>query len=79
MKKITKFLIVIIILGVIIGAGIPIAYVYFFRSTTVSPNHVRIYVNSTIYSSLSTELSQYRQDIIDQGYTGRILTGRITT
>jgi len=69
MKKITKYLIVIIILGVILGAGIPITYVYLTRRPTVNLGHIRIYVNSTIYTSLSTEISQYRQDVIDQGYT----------
>ncbi|MHA2035528.1 MAG: hypothetical protein ACW98X_03785 [Promethearchaeota archaeon] len=49
MRKITKSLIIIIILGIILGAGIPITYVYFFRSPSVSSGHVRIYVNSTIY------------------------------
>jgi len=60
MKKITKYLIVIIILGVILGAGIPITYIYLFRNPLdptdptsptdppVSSGHVRIYVNSKI-------------------------------
>ncbi|MHA2283896.1 MAG: C25 family cysteine peptidase, partial [Promethearchaeota archaeon] len=69
MKKATKYLVIIIILGVILGAGIPISYVYFFKGSNVRPRHVRIYVNSTIYTSLSTEISQYRQDVIDQGYS----------
>ncbi|MHA2270146.1 MAG: C25 family cysteine peptidase [Promethearchaeota archaeon] len=74
MRKATKYIVSIIILGVILGAGIPITYFSFFRNNTgplepVPSGHVRIYVNSTIYTSLSTEISQYRQDVIDQGYT----------
>lgn len=69
MRKGTKYLFVIIILGIILGAGIPITYVYLSRRPSVIHGHVRLYVNSTIYTSLSTEISQYSQDIANQGYT----------
>ncbi|MHA1988477.1 MAG: C25 family cysteine peptidase [Promethearchaeota archaeon] len=69
MKKKNKYLIAILILGSILGASIPITYINLIRRPSVNSGHVRIYVNSTIYSSLSTEISQYSQDIINQGYT----------
>ncbi|MCK4779350.1 MAG: hypothetical protein KAT57_04145, partial [Candidatus Lokiarchaeota archaeon] len=35
--------------------------------------HIHFYVNSTIYSSLSSEIEQYKQDVINQGYTVDII------
>ncbi|MBA7689155.1 hypothetical protein ES703_97657 [subsurface metagenome] len=68
MKKITKYFIIVIICVAFIGITIPFTLIGFKR-TSNTPSHVRIYVNSTIYNSLSTEISQYCQDVIDQGYS----------
>lgn len=38
-----------------------------------SKDYVRIYVNSTIYGSLITEVNQYKQDIINQGYVADVI------
>jgi len=40
---------------------------------SASIKYVRIYVNSTIYGSLSTEINQYKQDIENQGYSATII------
>jgi hypothetical protein len=71
LKKISKILtIIFVLIGLVIaGFSIPILYNYFQRTITKEASHVNVYVNSTIYSSLSTEINQYKEDIISQGYT----------
>ncbi|MBY9005166.1 MAG: hypothetical protein KGD63_00225 [Candidatus Lokiarchaeota archaeon] len=73
MKKTAIFLIFILVVGSIIGT---ISYFIFFynpnpQSTT---KYVRIYVNSTIYGSLQTEINQYDQDVKNQGYLTSIIS-----
>ena len=68
MKKITKYLIVAIVCIAFLGVSIPFILIS-FKGTPVASGHVRIYVNSTLYSNISPEISQYRQDILNQGYT----------
>jgi hypothetical protein len=68
MKKITKYLIVAVVCIAFLGVSIPFTLIS-FKGTPVAPGYVRIYVNSTLYSNISPEISQYRQDILDQGYT----------
>ncbi|UCC19305.1 MAG: hypothetical protein JSV62_14560 [Promethearchaeota archaeon] len=69
MKKINKYLIVIALCIIFIGVTIPFTLIDFGGRPPTQSNYVRIYVNSTIYSSLSSNITQYRQDIITQGYT----------
>ncbi|MFW9781745.1 MAG: C25 family cysteine peptidase [Candidatus Heimdallarchaeota archaeon] len=76
MKKSTKVLIIIIITIAFVGVTVPFTLFNFSRSSNPTPPtsvHVRIYVNSTLYSSLSSEISQYNQDVIAQGYTTELI------
>lgn len=68
MKKITKYFFIIIVCVALLGITIPLTLINFKR-TSNTPGHVRIYVNSTIYTSLSAEISQYSQDVTNQGYS----------
>jgi len=78
MKKITKYLIVFIIAGAFIGITIPFTLYIFSRTpTSTQSTHVHIYVNSTIYNSLSSDIEQYKQDVITQGYTVNIINWSI--
>jgi hypothetical protein len=74
MNKKTKFLLVVIVCGIFIGVTIPFSLVIFSKSpASTQSTHVHFYVNSTIYSSLSSEIEQYKQDVINQGYTVDII------
>jgi len=68
MKKINKYLLAIAICIIFVGATIPFTLIDFGGRQSPQIPRVHIYVNSTIYSSLSSNISQYRQDIINQGY-----------
>ena len=74
MKRINKILIVIVLCFVFIGVTIPFTLIDFGGRDTDDdgddgPIQVHVYVNSTIYGSLSSDITQYEQDIITQGYT----------
>ncbi|MFX1327309.1 MAG: hypothetical protein ACFE91_04090 [Promethearchaeota archaeon] len=70
MKKINKILIIIAICVIFVGITIPFTLIDFGgRDTDNGSIQIHIYVNSTIYSSLSSNINQYEQDIIAQGYT----------
>ncbi|MFX0135605.1 MAG: C25 family cysteine peptidase [Candidatus Hodarchaeota archaeon] len=69
MKKISKYLIIIVLVGLFIGITIPFTLYIFSTQAPTQSTHVHIYANSTISSSLSSEIEQYKQDIIAQGYT----------
>jgi hypothetical protein len=61
---------ILIIIPVLIATAVTLTFVlpYFQQPTTSSLGVVRIYVNSTIASSISTEIDQYEQDVRNQGY-----------
>lgn len=74
MKKINKYLLVLAISIAFIGATIPFTLINFGgRQTPTQSNYVRIYVNSTIHDQIFSEITQYKQDIINQGYTADII------
>jgi hypothetical protein len=77
MKKSKKILLALIICIVFIGATIPFTLIDFGTKNPSSSGHVNIYVNSTIYSSISSDVSQYKQDIINQGYTAEVISWSI--
>ena len=77
MKKINKSLIVLVLCFIFIGATIPFTLIYFGRRQSTQSNLVHIYVNSTIYSSLSSDITQYKQDIETQGYTANVINWSI--
>ncbi len=77
MKKINKSLIVLVLCFIFIGATIPFSLIYFGRRQPTQSNLVHIYVNSTIYSSLSSDIAQYKQDIETQGYTANVINWSI--
>ena len=74
MKKTNKILLVIIICLIFIGATIPFTLINFGRRSSSPSGHINIYVNSTIYNSLTSDVAQYKQDIINQGYTADIIS-----
>ena len=47
---------------------------YLKDNNVQTPKVVRIYVNSTIYDSLFTELTQYKQDLSNQGYNATLIS-----
>ena len=71
MKRINKILIVIVLCFAFIGVTIPFTLIDFGGRDTDDdgPIQVHVYVNSTIYGILSSDIAQYEQDIITQGYT----------
>lgn len=74
MKKGIKILIIIIFFGAFIGATIPITLIMLNDNEESSQsNQVNIYVNSNIYDQIFTEITQYKQDIINQGYTATLI------
>ncbi len=73
MKKSNKILIVLVLCIIFIGATIPFTLINFSGTQPPQPNYVRIYVNSTIYDQLYSEITQYKQDVINQGYTADII------
>jgi len=66
---------ILIIIPILVAAGLTLTFVlpYFKRPTTSNQGVVRIYVNSTLSYSISTEIDQYEQDVINQGYTVQIV------
>ncbi|MFW9818943.1 MAG: hypothetical protein ACFFE5_04985 [Candidatus Thorarchaeota archaeon] len=73
MQKRNKVIIVLILSFVFIGATIPFSLVIFGGRQTRQPNYIRIYVNSTIYNQINSDITQYRQDIINQGYRADLI------
>ena len=66
-----------IIIGVILIATMGILAVvlpYLKPTTQTSLGVVRIYVNSTIYDQLFSEINTYKQDVIDQGYSAQLVS-----
>lgn len=65
-----------IIIGVVLVATMGVLAVvlpYLKPTTQTSLGVVRIYVNSTIANSISNQVNQYEQDVINQGYIVDIL------
>jgi len=83
MKKELKAIFIIGSILVATAVGLAVILPYFRPAPEIPPNTpesqglVNIYVNSTISSSLSTEISQYQQDIIDQGYNVTVINWSI--
>ena len=73
MRKQLKAILIIIPLLIAVAVTLTIVLPYFKQPTTSNFGHVRIYVNSSIANSISTEIDQYKQDVIDQGYTVEII------
>ena len=71
-KKVKAILLITVIL---FGTAISLAIFlpYFKQQPIGNQGYVRIYVNSTIHDQIFRELSQYKQDIINQGYTSDII------
>ena len=68
MKKEYKAAIIIAIVLVATMGILAVVLPYFKPTTQTSLGVVRIYVNSTIANSLSNQVNQYEQDIVNQGY-----------
>lgn len=68
MKKEYKAAIVIGVLLVATMGILAVVLPYFKPDSQASMGVVRIYVNSTIANSISNQLNQYEQDVINQGY-----------
>ncbi len=70
-----QFKAILIIIPLLIAVAVTLTFVlpYFKQPTTSNPGVVRIYVNSTLASSISTEIDQYEQDVINQGYTVEVV------
>ncbi|MBD3197121.1 MAG: hypothetical protein GF317_18850 [Candidatus Lokiarchaeota archaeon] len=75
MKK-RKIFSIIITFILIIGALSGILFYYLLISQPLTPSKplVQIYVNSSIYNSLSSDIDQYKQDVISQGYEVNIIS-----
>ena len=74
MKKQLKAILIIIPLLIAVAVTLTIVLPYFKQPpTTSSSGVVRIYVNNTLAGSISTEIDQYEQDVINQGYTVEII------
>ncbi|MBN1215079.1 MAG: hypothetical protein JXA99_06490 [Candidatus Lokiarchaeota archaeon] len=73
MKKSALFLLSIIAIGTIVGV-LSYFIIFYKPSTQTTTKYVRIYVNSTIYGSISTEISQYEQDVKNQGYLTDVIS-----
>jgi hypothetical protein len=74
MKKQLKAILIIIPLLIAIAVSLTIILPYFKQPTTPSSSGVvRIYVNSSLANSISAEIDQYEQDVINQGYTVQVV------
>jgi len=74
MKKINKILIIIAICLIFIGVTVPFTLIDFGgRDNGDGSIQIHIYVNSSIYSSLSSNINQYEQDITAQGYNVAVI------
>lgn len=64
---------------ILFGAAISLTLIlpYFKEQPSQTRLKVNIYVNSTIYSSLSSDINQYKQDIITQGYNADVINWSI--
>ena len=69
MKKELK--VTIIIFVILLATAISLSFFLPLLKPTTLPHSgvVRIYVNSTIANNLSNEINQYKQDVINQGYS----------
>lgn len=79
MKKELKAILIIgtILIAAVVSLSIILPY-FKQQPTTTDQGVVRIYVNSTIADNLSTEIEQYKQDVINQGYSVEIVNWSIT-
>ena len=79
MKKQLKAILIIGTILIAASVSLSIILPYFKQQpTTTNLDVVRIYVNSTIADNLSTEIEQYEQDVINQGYSVEIINWSIT-
>ncbi|MFX0022661.1 MAG: hypothetical protein ACFE9S_10060, partial [Candidatus Hermodarchaeota archaeon] len=77
MRKSNKVIIVFVLCIIFVGATIPFSLIIFGGQQSAQSNLVHIYVNSTIYSSLSSDVTQYKQDVETQGYRANIINWSI--
>ncbi len=77
MRKSNKVIIVLVLSIIFIGATIPFSLIIFGGRQQPQSNLVHIYVNSTIYTSLSSDITQYKQDVETQGYRANIINWSI--
>ena len=74
MKKQLKAILIIIPLLIAVAVSLTIILPYFKQKPEPSSSGVvRIYVNNTIAGSISNEIDQYEQDVINQGYTVQVV------
>ena len=74
MKKQLKAILIIVPLLIAVAVTLTIVLPYLKQPpTTSSSGVVRIYVNSTIAGSISNEIDQYEQDVLNQGYTVQVV------
>jgi len=66
---------ILIIIPLLIALAVTLTFVlpFFKQPTTSNLGVVRIYVNSSLANSISTEIDQYEQDVINQGYTVQVV------
>jgi hypothetical protein len=69
MRKNFKIIVIFVLSIIFVGATIPFSLVILGGRQPSRSNLVHIYVNSTIYNSLTSDITQYKQDIETQGYT----------
>ena len=73
MKKNIKAAIIIGI--VLVGTAITLSIILpYLKEPSQNPNLVHIYVNSTIHDQIYSEITQYKQDVIDQGYSAELIS-----
>lgn len=77
-KKVISILLgLVIVIGAISGGFI--YYLSINKKTQTESLYVRIYVNSTIYDSIFTEINQYKQGIINQGHSVDVINWSSTS
>lgn len=74
MKKEFKAAIIIAVILVATMGILAVILPYLKDDEIQTPKVVRIYVNSTIYDSIFTELTQYKQDLTNQGFNATLIT-----
>ncbi|MHA1235416.1 MAG: C25 family cysteine peptidase [Promethearchaeota archaeon] len=73
MRKQLKAILIIIPLLIALAVTLTFVLPFFKQPTTSNLGVVRIYVNSSLANSISTEIDQYEQDVINQGYTVQVV------
>jgi len=74
MKKELKAILIIGTILIAAAGSLSIILPYFKPQSPSSKGLIHIYVESSIHDTLFSEITQYKQDVIDQGYSAELIS-----